>query len=61
MFCMIQLLKTTMHKYQSIWDNPLADGDLPGEQETGNSHNAKAVAIKKYLASCWVTLQCSLV
>ena len=28
-------------------DNPLADGDLLYERETGNSHNLQAVAIKK--------------
>ena len=26
-------------EYQSIWDIPLADGDLPCEQKTGNSHD----------------------
>ena len=34
------------HDYQSIWDNPLADGDLLCEQEMGNSHDLQAVAIK---------------
>ena len=32
---------------QSIWDNPLADGNLLREQETGNSHNLQIVNIKK--------------
>ena len=27
------------YDYQSIWDNPLADGDLLCELETGNSHD----------------------
>ena len=35
------------HDYQSIWDNPLADGDLLCERETGNSHDVQALAIKK--------------
>ena len=45
-------------EYQFIWDNPLADGDLPCEQETGNSHGPQAMAIKKVIdvipaSSCW--------
>ena len=35
------------HDYQSIWDNPLADGNLFCERETGNSHDLQAVTIKK--------------
>ena len=35
------------HEYQSIWDNPLANEDLPCEWEMGNSHNSRAVAIRK--------------
>ena len=27
------------HDYQSIWDNPLVDGDLLHEQESENSHD----------------------
>ena len=27
------------HGYQSIWDNPLANGDLLCEREMGNSHD----------------------
>ena len=34
------------HEYHSIWDNPLTDGDLLCEQETGNSHNPQAMVIK---------------
>ena len=26
-------------EYQSIWDIPLADGDLPCERKMGNSHD----------------------
>ena len=37
------------HDYQSIWDNPLVDGDLLCERETGNSHDLWAVAIKKMI------------
>ena len=29
---------------QSIWDNPLVDGDLLGERETGNSHDPQAIS-----------------
>ena len=36
-------------EYQSTWDNPLASVDLPCEQETGNSHNPQAMAIKKVI------------
>ena len=35
------------YDYQSIRDNPLTDGDLLCEREMENSHNLKAVAIKK--------------
>ena len=35
------------HDYQSIWDDPLADGDLLCEREMGNSHDLQAMAIKK--------------
>ena len=31
----------------AIRDNPLVDGDLPGEQEMGNSHDPQAMAIKR--------------
>ena len=27
------------HEYQSVWDIPLADGDLFCERKTGNSHD----------------------
>ena len=37
------------HDYQSILDNPLANGDLLCEQEMGNSHNLQAVTIKKMI------------
>ena len=37
------------HDYKSIWDNPLADGDLLCERQTGNSHDLQAVAIKKMI------------
>ena len=30
-----------------IWDNPLVDGDLLGERETGNLHDPQAMAIKR--------------
>ena len=45
-------------KYQSIWDIPLADGNLPCEQKTGNSNDPQAMALKKVIdgtpaASCW--------
>ena len=43
------------HGYQSIRDNPLADGGLLCERETRNLHDLQAMAIKKmYPASCWV-------
>ena len=37
------------HKYQlqSIWDNPLADGNLPCQQEARNLQDPLAVGIKK--------------
>ena len=35
------------HEYQSIWDNPVADGDLLCERETGNSRDPQAIAIKR--------------
>ena len=36
------------HDYQSIWYNPLADGDLiPCEQEMGTLHDLQAMVIKK--------------
>ena len=28
-----------------IWDNPLADGDLLCERETGNSHHLQAMHV----------------
>ena len=28
-------------EYQSIWDIPLVDGDLPCEWKTGNSHDSR--------------------
>ena len=34
--------------YQSIWDNPLADGDLLCEWEMGNSHDPQAIAVKRW-------------
>ena len=37
------------HEYQSIWDNPLADGDLLCEREMRNSHNLQTMAIKRLL------------
>ena len=45
-------------KYQSIWDIPLADGDLPCEQKMVNSHYPQAMALKKVIdgilaASYW--------
>ena len=45
-------------QYQSIWDIPLADGNLPCEQKTGNSNDPQAMALKKVIdgtpaASYW--------
>ena len=37
------------HEYQSIWDNPLANGGLPCKRETENSHDPQAVTIKKVI------------
>ena len=37
--------------------NPLADADLPCEWETGNSHDPKAVSIKKVMDGMVGTLQ----
>ena len=45
------------HKYQSIWDNPLEDGDLLCEWETGNLHDPQAVVIKKVIDGMVGTLQ----
>ena len=46
MFCIDSMIRS-YHEYQSIWDNPLADGDLLGERQTGNSHDPQAIAIKR--------------
>ena len=35
------------HEYQSIWDDPLVDVELLGEEEAGNSHGPQAMAIKR--------------
>ena len=40
----IDSMVRSYHDYQSTWDNPMADGDLPCEWETGNSHDLQAVA-----------------
>ena len=45
-------------EYQSIWDSPLANGDLPCEWKIGNSHDPEGMARKKVndgipAASCW--------
>ena len=46
-FCIDSMVQG-YHDYQSIWDNPLSDGDLLCVREcTGNPHNLQAVAIKK--------------
>ena len=46
-------------EYQSIWDIPLAGGDLPSERKMQNSHDPQAMVIKKLIdgtpaASRWV-------
>ena len=46
MFCIDSMIRS-YHEYQSIWDNPLAAGDLLGERQTGNSHDPQAIAIKR--------------
>ena len=56
-FC-IDLMVWGYCEYQSIWDIPLADGDLLCERKMGNSHNPQAMALKKVVdgipaASCW--------
>ena len=33
------------HEYQSIWDNPLTDGNLRCERETWNSHDPQAITV----------------
>ena len=38
MFCIDSMIQG-YHEYQSIWDIPLADGDILCEQETRNLHN----------------------
>ena len=43
-FCIDSMVRG-YHEYQSIWDTPLADGDLPCEREVGNSHDSQAVAV----------------
>ena len=45
-FCIDSMVRG-YHEYQSIWHDPLADGELVGEREVGNSHDPHAVAIKK--------------
>ena len=37
------------HEYQYIWDNPLEDGDILCEWETGSLHNPQCMAIKKVI------------
>ena len=46
MFCIDSMIRD-YHEYLSIWDNPLADGDLLCEREMGNSYNPQAMAIKR--------------
>ena len=46
MFCIDSMIRGCC-EYQSIWDNPLVDGDLLGERETGSSHDPQAMAIKR--------------
>ena len=48
------------HDYQSIWDNPLANGDLPCEREMGNSHDLQAMAIKKMIDGTLQVFGCML-
>ena len=43
------------HDYQSIWGNPLADGDLPCECETGNTH-----IYWPWLSRRWLMAPCKL-
>ena len=55
-FCTDSMIRG-YHEYQSIWDNPLVDGDLLCEQETGNSHDPQAMhgyeeVIDTLAASC---------
>ena len=58
-FVQIQRFEATISSYQSIWDNPLADGDLLYERETENSHDPQAMHGYEELidgtpaASCW--------
>ena len=47
MFCIDSVI-WGYREYQSIWDNPLADGDLLCEWEMGNSHNPQVMAIKRW-------------
>ena len=44
MFCIDAMIQGYL-EYQSIWDNPLADGDLLCEQEMGNSCNRQAMTV----------------
>ena len=41
-FCIDSMIQG-YHEYQSMWDNPLADGDLFCEREMGNSRNPQAM------------------
>ena len=41
-FCIDSMIQGYL-EYQSIWDNPLADGDLLCEWEMGNSRNPQAM------------------
>ena len=47
-FCIDSLVRGYC-EYQSIWDIPLADGDLPCEQKMGNSHDLQPMVLKKVI------------
>ena len=45
-------------EYQSIWDDPLVDGDSPCKRKMGNSNDPQSMALKKVIdgtpaASSW--------
>ena len=54
----INLMVQGYYDYQSVWDNPLEDGDLLCEWETGNSQDLQALAIKKIIDNTLQVVGC---
>ena len=55
---LIDLMVRGYYDYQSIWDNPMADGDFPCEWEMGNAHDLQVVAIKKTIHGTLQVFRC---